>query len=69
MNFIFRSFIIPCISKVIGYVISTFASSELTLDVSSFRRLFEELALLESVLELCEQLSLLVILEIAVSSS
>ena len=59
----------PFTSKVIGYLIFTFASSELDLDVSSFRRLFEELTLLKSVLELCEQLSLLVILEVEVTSS
>ena len=56
-------------SKVIAYLIFTFSSSELNLDVSSFKRLFEELAFEESVLELREQLSLLVILEVAVSSS
>ena len=56
-------------SKVIAYLIFTFAPSESNLDVSSFKRLFEELTFEESVLELCEQLSLLVILEIAVTSS
>ena len=64
-----NSHLIHYSSKVIAHLIFTFASSESNLDVSSFRRLFEELTFEESVLELCEQLSLLVILEIAVTSS